>query len=136
MVQIPRTKDVPDFPVLDAGYYTVTICDVKERKQDKNGDEFISIEFDVEGHPGKVWDNFYLREDRLWKLKSFLRQIDENLTDVEFEAEKELIGKKVIAHIIPDKQWSRIREYVSLSQVNPKDLKQKSKEENDEDIPF
>lgn len=134
MVRIPKMADVPDFPTLEEGWYKLTIYDIKDAKKDKNGDTFISVEFDIEGKPGKVWDNFYTeRKDRLWKLKNFLRQIDESLVDVEFDAEKELIGKKVVAHIIPDKTWNRIREYVSVDRVNPEDLK---KQDEDDDLPF
>ena len=76
MPKIPRTADVSDFPTLDEGWYKLKIAKVNEEKEDKNRDEFFSIEFDVNGQSAKAWDIFYTKkEDRLWKLKNFLKQI-------------------------------------------------------------
>lgn len=135
MVKIPRLADMPDFPTLDEGWYELEIIKVNEEKEDKNGDIFISIEFTVAGANTKAWDVFYpQRQDRVWKLKNFVKQIDENLCDVEFNARKELLGKKVVAHILaPQNEGGlpRIREYVSIDRMNEADLK---KEEDD--LPF
>jgi len=128
--------DVPDFATLDEGWYQLEIAKVGEEKKDKNNDKFFSVEFNVDGQNAKAWDVFYTeKEDRLWKLKNFLKQIDENLCDIEFDGEKELVGKKVIAHILPPSKGEtlpKIREYVSVDHANPEDLKKGE----DDDLPF
>lgn len=125
-----RTANVPDFPVLDAGWYKLTVLKV-ELKEDRNGNEYWNIEFQVGEDSKKVWDMFYEMDDRAWKLKKFLREIDEDLINVEVNPEV-LVGKKVMAHIIPkkigDKTWETIREYVKPNRFNPEDLKVEEKE--------
>jgi hypothetical protein len=120
MPRFPRTADVPDFPPIEAGWYFVTIYAVKEQKKDKNGNDFIPIEFKIDDNGRKVWDNFHLDENHLWKLKSFLKELDPTLVDQEFDGEL-LVGKQIVAHIIQDGEWARIREYAGVGKVNPAD---------------
>jgi len=133
MPRFPRTKDVPDFPPIQAGWYTVTIVAVKEEKKDKNGESFIPVEFEIEDIGRKVWDNFRLTDNWLSKVKNFLKEVDESLLDQEFDGEL-LIGKKVVAHIIQDGEWARIRDYASIEKVNPADVNKPLID--DEPLPF
>ena len=128
-MRIRSTKDVPDFSPLVDGWYPLTISAITE-KVDKNRDDYLNLEYQVGDSDRKVWDTFHLMETRLWKLKKLLKVIDESLIEKDFDSD-ELIGKRVMAHIVKDGKWSRIQEYQSIENSEPKDL-----EEKEEAMPF
>lgn len=131
MSPFPRTKDAQSFPPLEAGWYVLQVLGVEDR-EDKNGNSFWNVEFlVVDQDPRKVWDNFRPDENWLWKLKAFIECIDPNLSEREVDF-SEICGKEVMAYIVPDKQYSRIKQYESTEEPTPS----VPKTGDDEAIPF
>lgn len=136
MGKIPPLNDIPDFPVLKSGWYKLKVLGVQD-KFDKNDDPYYQIEFNViDRGEKKVWDRFWLNEDRVWKLKRFLKALGFSI-EIEHDT-NEFIDKEVRANIVPQKQgeqtYERITEYMDIA-ISPEEIP-KIPEEEKEDLPF
>ncbi|MBE9572971.1 MAG: hypothetical protein IMF11_20290 [Proteobacteria bacterium] len=131
MPTFPRTADAESgFPPLNTGWYRLRVLDVRD-KTDKNGADYFAVQFEVDGGPKQVWDNFRKSEDWLWKLKALLECINPDLTEKEFE-HTEIVGEEVMAFITPDGKYDRIKQYANKDESQPT----VPSEEKDDDLPF
>lgn len=127
-------SNVPDqFELLPEAEYEVVLMNYTDQKTKDNSD-LINVEFEItEGdfRGRKLWDNFVIKENALWRLKMFLKALDlPHKGQINFDSD-DWINKPLKVKVYHDeyngKKRSKISDYLSSN---------KKIDNSDPSIPF
>lgn len=93
-------SNVKSIEPLEEGTYLATITKAEETTAKSSGNPMIKVEYEVEGTNNKLFDNFVLTDNALWKLKELFGALgyeDEQIVDFDIN---ELIGQQVQLSVI------------------------------------
>lgn len=95
-------SEVKSIEPLKEGDYTATIAKAEETTAKSSGNPMIKIEYDVDETKNKLFDNFVLTQNALWKLKELLGALGYETDDVVDLDINELVGQQVLLRVIQE----------------------------------
>lgn len=108
---------IKDREPLAEGIYEVTVLEVDDNATSSKGSPMVKVTFEEPESKNRIFENFVLQDNTLWKIKEFLEalglEVPKGALDIDF---RDFVGTTVTVKVIQDtyeeKVTNRIKKYL------------------------